>query len=75
MKWCIERPPGFVYGTWNVLPLQRAYFVAHNVNFDYNFIRYEFERLGLVNLFKETIVHRKIEQEGISGLTSYSLAT
>ncbi|CAN5177604.1 hypothetical protein BH23BAC1_BH23BAC1_47480 [soil metagenome] len=47
-------------------------FVAHNVNFDYGFIKYEFELLGRqINLKKLCTV--RLCRKLISGLSSYSL--
>lgn len=49
-----------------------AIFVAHNVNFDYNFIRYEFERLGYTYSRKQ-LCTVKLSRKAFPGLSSYSL--
>lgn len=55
-----------------VLLTEGAIFVAHNVNFDYNFIRYEFERLGFTFTRKQ-LCTVKLSRKAFPGLTSYSL--
>jgi DNA polymerase-3 subunit epsilon len=46
-------------------------FVAHNVNFDYSFVRHELERAGLNGQLK--IVYRKSCRKIKPGMVSYSL--
>jgi DNA polymerase-3 subunit epsilon len=55
-----------------VLLTEGAIFVAHNVNFDYNFIRYEFERLGYTYSRKQ-LCTVKLSRKAFPGLSSYSL--
>jgi len=47
-------------------------FVAHNVSFDYNFVKKEFERLGY-NFNRKTICTVKLARKLIPGHSSYSL--
>jgi DNA polymerase III subunit epsilon len=47
-------------------------FVAHNVNFDYNFIRSEFQNLGY-NFIRELLCTVKLSRKLIPGRKSYSL--
>ena len=47
-------------------------FIAHNVSFDYNFIRNEFKQLGY-EFKRKQICTVKLAQELIPGLKSYSL--
>ena len=47
-------------------------FVAHNVSFDYNFIRQEFKRLGY-QYEREKLCTVKLSRKLIPGLASYSL--
>lgn len=49
-----------------------AVFVAHNVRFDYNFIREEFYRLGYTYSRKQLCTNR-LARKSIEGLRSYSL--
>ncbi len=49
-----------------------AVFVAHNVRFDYNFIREEFARLGYTYTRKQ-LCTKRLAQKSIEGLKSYSL--
>lgn len=51
---------------------QGAVFVAHNVRFDYNFIREEFARLGYVYTRKQ-LCTKRLAKKSIDGLRSYSL--
>lgn len=55
-----------------VLLTEGAIFVAHNVNFDYNFIRYEFERLGYT-FSRKQLCTVKLSRKAFPGLASYSL--
>lgn len=47
-------------------------FVAHNVNFDYQFIRYEFSRLGY-DFKRERLCTVRLSRKLLQGLPSYSL--
>ncbi|MBK8700228.1 MAG: 3'-5' exoribonuclease [Saprospiraceae bacterium] len=47
-------------------------FVAHNVNFDYSFIQYEFDRLGFTYSRKQ-LCTVKLSRKTFPGLSSYSL--
>lgn len=47
-------------------------FVAHNANFDYNFIRQEYKRLGY-SYNRKTLCTVKLSRKLIPGLRSYSL--
>lgn len=49
-----------------------AVFVAHNVRFDYNFIREEFARLGYTYTRKQ-LCTKRLARKAIEGLRSYSL--
>ncbi len=49
-----------------------AIFVAHNVRFDYNFIREEFARLGFSYVRKQ-LCTVKMSRQALPGLSSYSL--
>jgi DNA polymerase III subunit epsilon len=49
-----------------------AVFVAHNVRFDYNFIREEFARLGYTFTRKQ-LCTKRLARKSIEGLRSYSL--
>lgn len=51
---------------------QDAVFVAHNVRFDYNFIREEFARLGYTYTRKQ-LCTKRLARKAIEGLRSYSL--
>ncbi len=51
---------------------QGAVFVAHNVRFDYNFIREEFSRLGYTYTRKQ-LCTKRLARLGLPGLGSYSL--
>jgi len=51
---------------------QDAVFVAHNVRFDYNFIREEFARLGYTYTRKQ-LCTKRLASKAIEGLRSYSL--
>lgn len=51
---------------------QDAVFVAHNVRFDYNFIREEFGRLGYTYTRKQ-LCTKRLARKAIEGLRSYSL--
>jgi len=47
-------------------------FVAHNVNFDYSFIRYEFKNLGY-EFSRKTLDTIRLARQVVPGLPSYSL--
>lgn len=49
-----------------------AVFVAHNVRFDYNFIREEFARLGYT-FSRKQLCTKRLARKSIEGLRSYSL--
>jgi DNA polymerase-3 subunit epsilon len=51
---------------------QDAIFVAHNVNFDYNMLRGEFQRLGH-NFIRKKLCTVRLSRKLIPGLFSYSL--
>lgn len=51
---------------------QGAIFVAHNVSFDYNFIRYEFQQLGYV-FRRRKLCTVRLSRKMFPGLRSYSL--
>ena len=54
--------------------LNEKVFVAHNVNFDYNFLHLEFQRAGLIfNVPKLCTV--RLSRKVIPGIRSYSLGT
>lgn len=55
-----------------VLMTEGAVFVAHNVRFDYNFIREEFYKLGYTYTRKQ-LCTKRLARKGIDGLRSYSL--
>ncbi len=55
-----------------VLKTEGAIFVAHNVNFDYSFIREEFDRLGYT-FSRRQLCTVKLSRKSFSGLHSYSL--
>jgi DNA polymerase-3 subunit epsilon len=49
-----------------------CFFVAHNVSFDYNFVREEFRRIGY-NFERKTLCTVKLSRKLIPGKRSYSL--
>jgi DNA polymerase-3 subunit epsilon len=49
-----------------------CFFVAHNVSFDYNFVREEFRRIGF-NFERKTLCTVKLSRKLIPGKRSYSL--
>ena len=51
---------------------QGCFFVAHNVSFDYNFVREEFRRLG-VKFERKTLCTVRLSRKLIPGKRSYSL--
>ncbi len=55
-----------------VLMTEGAIFVAHNVRFDYEFVREEFKRLGFTYTRKQLCTVR-LARQAIPGLRSYSL--
>mgnify|MGYP006283617205 CR=1 FL=1 len=69
----VEKAPKF----WEiardiVLKTEEATFVAHNVNFDYNFIREEFEELGY-DFHRDKLCTVKLSRKILPGKKSYSL--
>lgn len=54
--------------------LEGSVFVAHNVNFDYGFLRAEYERLGL-RLKMPKLCTVQLARKYFKGLSSYSLAS
>jgi DNA polymerase-3 subunit epsilon len=55
-----------------VLLTEGKTFVAHNVNFDYNFIRHEFKELGY-NFTRDKLCTVKLSRKILPGKKSYSL--
>jgi DNA polymerase III subunit epsilon len=55
-----------------VLTLEGTIFVAHNVNFDYSFIREEFDKLGYT-FSKRQLCTVKLTRKTFPGISSYSL--
>ncbi|MFM2394850.1 MAG: hypothetical protein RLZZ546_2833 [Bacteroidota bacterium] len=55
-----------------VLLTQDTIFVAHNVNFDYSFIKEEYDRLGYT-FSKKLLCTVKLSRKSFPGLISYSL--
>ncbi len=55
-----------------ILITQGAIFVAHNVNFDYSFIREEFDKLGYTFSMRQ-LCTVKLSRKSFPGLRSYSL--
>ncbi len=51
---------------------EKAVFVAHNVNFDYWFVRHEFKRLG-GNFNRKTLCTVRLSRKLLKGHSSYSL--
>ncbi len=55
-----------------IMRTQGAIFVAHNVNFDYSFIREEYDRLGYTFSMRQ-LCTVKLSRKSFPGLHSYSL--
>lgn len=69
----VESAPPFYAIAKKVLELlDNCTFVAHNVRFDYNFIKNEFKSLGF-NFQKKTLCTVKLSRKVFKGLPSYSL--
>ena len=69
----VEDAPRFYEVAKKIVEItQDQIFVAHNANFDYNFIREEFKRLGYI--YKRDVLDTvKLSRRLIPGLRSYSL--
>ncbi len=69
----VERAPRFyeVAGTIAEMTAGRT-FVAHNVTFDYNFLKEEFKRLSY-NYQRKTLCTVKLSRKFLKGYKSYSL--
>lgn len=69
----VARAPRFFEIAKDLVELTReAVFVAHNVSFDYNFVRNEFKSLGY-EFTRNNICTVKLSRKLIPGKTSYSL--
>ena len=69
----VEDAPKFFEVARKIVEItQGAVFVAHNVRFDYNFIREEFARLGYTYTRKQ-LCTKRLAKKSIEGLRSYSL--
>ncbi len=69
----VEHAPKFYEVARKIVELtEGCIFVAHNVSFDYNFIRSEFKQLGY-DFERTTLCTVKLSRKLIPGLTSYSL--
>ncbi|MBK6390454.1 MAG: GIY-YIG nuclease family protein [Saprospiraceae bacterium] len=69
----VEAAPKFFEVAKQIVELtEGAIFVAHNVRFDYNFIREEFSRLGYTFTRKQ-LCTKRLARKSIEGLRSYSL--
>lgn len=69
----IEGAPKFYEIAKKIVEITKgAIFVAHNVRFDYNFIREEFARLGYTYTRKQ-LCTKRLAKKSIEGLRSYSL--
>ncbi len=69
----VARAPRFYEIAKDLVELTRdAVFVAHNVSFDYNFVRNEFKSLGY-DFTRNNICTVKLSRKLIPGKTSYSL--
>lgn len=69
----VEDAPKFYEVARKIVEItQGAIFVAHNVRFDYNFIREEFARLGYTYTRKQ-LCTKRLAKKSIEGLRSYSL--
>ncbi len=67
-----DAPKFYEVGKKIVEMTEGAIFVAHNVRFDYGFIREEFKRLGYTYTRKQLCTVR-LSRKAFPGLTSYSL--
>lgn len=69
----VERAPKFYEIARQVVEMtEGAIFVAHNVRFDYSFIREEFKRLGFTYT-RKTLCTVRLSRKAFPGLPSYSL--
>lgn len=69
----VKNAPKFYDVARNIVELTASRtFVAHNVNFDYNFIKEEFARLGY-NFDRKTLCTVKLSKKLLPGHQSYSL--
>lgn len=71
----VENAPKFYEIAKNILQLtEGCVFVAHNVFFDYNFIREEFQQLGY-NYSRKKLCTVQLSRRYFKGLKSYSLGS
>ncbi len=69
----VEHAPKFYEVAKKVVEMTKgAVFVAHNVNFDYKFIRYEFQQLGYI-FRRRKLCTVRLSRKVFPGLRSYSL--
>ncbi|TAH02641.1 MAG: 3'-5' exonuclease [Sphingobacteriales bacterium] len=69
----VSNAPKFINVASEILELtQNCVFVAHNVSFDYNFIKNGFKNIGH-NFNRETLCTVKLSRKAFLGLKSYSL--
>jgi DNA polymerase III subunit epsilon len=69
----VQNQPKFYEVAKEILELMEGkIFVAHNVNFDYSFVKREFESLGF-GFKKDTLCTVKLSRKIIPGFPSYSL--
>lgn len=69
----VQNQPKFYEVAKEILELMEGkIFVAHNVNFDYSFVKREFESLGF-SFKKDTLCTVKLSRKIIPGFPSYSL--
>lgn len=69
----VEKAPKFYEVAKEIiLKTENTIFVAHNVNFDYSFVKAEFQQLGY-NYVRNTLDTVKLSRKLIPGLKSYSL--
>ena len=67
-----DAPPFYAIAKTVLELLDNCTFVAHNVRFDYNFIKNEFKSLGF-NFQKKTLCTVRLSRKVFMGLPSYSL--
>lgn len=71
----VEHAPKFYEVAARIVQMtEDCVFVAHNVNFDYNFLRYEFKRLGY-EFQRERLCTVRLSRKLIPNLPSYSLSS
>jgi DNA polymerase III subunit epsilon len=68
----VDAPKFYEVAKEVVLKTEDTVFVAHNVNFDYSFLREEFDRLGYT-FTKKNLCTVKLSRKSFPGLRSYSL--